>query len=180
MCEILCSAGAEASARLHKEDSIDFTFLAYQPQLTICLGGIQGFQNESLQMGHQLVHCNIGFASAFDDLHDATWSRTSGPHWMEEIEILDCRDALLFSIWTGGPDGSWHLLGEALLSTTTYHPHGFNGELPLQLSGKNLGVYIRLKVKMDGHDYPDECALGDTVVSRAISRCWEQLPAIMI
>jgi len=103
---------------------------------------------------------------------------------MDEVEVLDCRDALLFSIWvTDRPDDSWRLLGEAVLPTTTYHPHGFNGELPLELAGKHTGTYIRLKLKMDGQDYPDESDesdLGESVIPHAISRCWEHMPVVMI
>jgi len=61
-----------------------------------------------------------------------------------------------------------------------YHPHGFNGELPLELAGKHACVYIRLKLKMDGQEYPDESDLGESVIPHAISRCREHVPVIMI
>lgn len=181
MCDSIWGMHVGPFPGLHKEDSSDFTFLAYRPQLTMCLGGIHGSQSESSQLGNQLVHCNIGFAGGFDDLHKATWRRANAPHWMEEVEVLDCRDALVLSIWvTDGPDDSWCLLGEAVLSTAIYHPHGFNGDLPLELAGKHTGVYIKLKLKMDGQDYPDECNLGQSVIQKAISRCWERMPVILI
>jgi len=184
MWEAICSMDAGASPGLQNENSGNYEFLAYRPQLTMCLGGIQGSQTESSQFGNQLVHCNMGFASGVNDLHNTTWRRANAPHWMEEIEVLDCRDALLFSIWvTDGPDDSWRLLGEAVLSTTNYHPHGFNGELPLESAGKHTGVYLRLKLKMDGQDYPDEsdgCDLGEPAIPHAISRYWEHMPVFMI
>jgi len=145
MCDVLCSI----DGGLQRGQSSKFPFLAYRPQLTVCLGGIRGSQSESSQFGNQLVRCN-SFARGLDDEHTATWRSANTPHWMEEVEVLDGCDALFFSVWVaGGPDGIWHPLREAVLSTATYHPHGFNGELPLQLAGKHAGFYIRLKRKMD-------------------------------
>lgn len=88
------------------------------------------------------------------------------PRWNEEFEIAEHLpgDALEFSVWdcfseeTKVPEGSTNkLVGRVTLPSSMFEESGFNGELELENTGKNItAAHLTLKIKVEDQEYPDE------------------------
>jgi len=70
--------------------------------------------------------------------------------WKEEAELEHAKgDTLDFSVWDGST-----LLGVAKLEASAFESEGFNGELKVEETGEGAEVYLRLKIAVDGNEYP--------------------------
>jgi len=74
--------------------------------------------------------------------------------WKEEAEVVHAIGVDLdFAIWEGES-----YLGAAKLEANTFEPEGFNGELKLEGTEEGAEAYLRLKIGVDGKEYPDGLA----------------------
>jgi len=70
--------------------------------------------------------------------------------WREEAEVEHTRgDTLDFGVWEGDS-----FLGSAQLEASSFEPEGFNGELKLEGTGDGAEAYLRLKIGVDGKEFP--------------------------
>jgi len=75
-------------------------------------------------------------------------NNTSDPHWGFEGSLTDyiAGDSLVFKVYDKDFGKSDDFLGLAVLPGEHFHPHGFEGELPLQDAGKGITATLQLKV----------------------------------
>lgn len=126
-------------------------------KLTIMIIGARGLRRADWLpgMGMSKSFCQLKIAGKGDGsclFQTKTINNTLTPLWRQETDItnFDDKASLEFSVWD--EDDS---LGKAVLKNDDFATKGFNGEIQLADTGKDIKAFLRVKVKVAGmDDYP--------------------------
>lgn len=105
--------------------------------------------------------CFIAFGVE-DNLQNRTEVVTEeeNPFWMHEAAVSERKagDALKLVLYDQVSDGTETALGSVTLSADEFEAEGFNGDVPIEITGIKNKCYVQIKVKLPGHDYPKNVA----------------------
>eukprot|EP00419_Tripos_fusus_P008759 CAMPEP_0172662694 /NCGR_PEP_ID=MMETSP1074-20121228/5501_1 /TAXON_ID=2916 /ORGANISM="Ceratium fusus, Strain PA161109" /LENGTH=349 /DNA_ID=CAMNT_0013478625 /DNA_START=149 /DNA_END=1198 /DNA_ORIENTATION=+ len=123
--------------------------------------GARGLRNTDWMpgLGKPDCYCEvraIGEGASEEPLHvTKTINNTLEPMWREEasLRLYKKKQALQFTVWDKDLLGP-AFLGKVELKAGYFNKYGFNGELPLEESGKGIIAYLRFKISAPNMPYP--------------------------
>lgn len=131
------------------------------PQLiTVAIVGARGLRNTDWVPGTGTsdCYCVLKVAGLEDEVHRTkVLNNTLEPVWKEEAKVKDFnpdKQSLEFFVWDADFAGYRDFLGKVKLPGTHLLRGGYNGELELEEAGKDTSAYLRIKVRLEDHDYP--------------------------
>jgi len=152
--------GAACSCKSRAEQAVEVVEdPAGAEKLTIAFVGARGLRGVDWFPGtERFFFATVGIhGQEGSELHKTKDAKdTVAPFWKEEATIkYSLGDSLEFAVWDADAYSEGDLMGHVVLESERFSQAGFNGELQLIEGREPVPCFLRVKVKLDGEDYPE-------------------------